>query len=112
MRGFLASCMFGVILLGVPDATRAADASEQPKLPSLRANKASQLTEEQVRERLFPQILRGMTETQLQKALGTLPVLTGNGELLWVLKDATLLTASKEGKEDSEIVCWGILHDR
>ena len=65
-----------------------------------------------MRERIVPKLKSGMTETELQKALGTLPVLTGNGELLWVLKDGIVLTASFDGTEDSRIVCWLIRSDR
>ncbi len=88
------------------------DVSAQDKPLQLRANKASRFTQAQVRERIVPQLEKGMTEANLQKALDTLPVLTGNGELLWVLKDGIILTSSLEGKEESKIVCWLIRSDR
>jgi len=80
----------------------------QGERPSLRSNKVSSLTRAQVRERIGPQLEKGLTETQLQKLLGTLPVLTSNGELLWLLHDGFILTASRDGGEHSEIVCWSI----
>ena len=100
--------MIGVILFALGGVI----GHELVEPPPLRANKASTLTQAQVRERIVPQFEKGMTERQLQKALGTLPTLTGNGELLWVLKDGILLTSSMEGKEESKIVCWLIRPDR
>jgi hypothetical protein len=101
--------MLSVILLpGSNPAPVDTALAPEGNLPSFRANKASLLTRAQVMERIVPRLEKGLTEAQLQESLGTLPVLTGNGELLWVLVDGIVLTASAEGGEKSKITCWGI----